>query len=361
MKAAILYASPGSLTIEDVWIDKPAPSEVLVQVGATGLCHSDLHYLENKYPMSNPIILGHEAAGIVEAVGQQVSYVKPGDHVIAFSRASCGRCEWCLSDRPTLCLQGGLARNTNESPRVRVKDGRSAIQFTGLGTFAEQMLVHQNSLVKIDSDIPFDRAALVGCAVPAGVGAVLRTAKVRTGATVAVIGCGGIGLNAIQGAVLAGASRIIAIDVVDGKLEMAREFGATDAINNREGDASAQVSELLPDAGGVDYTFEALGLRQTYELAFGLLRRGGTATMIGVGNETFELPMAKFLDERKVQGSVMGSVKFREDLPYFLGLYTAGRLKLDELVSRRIPLAEINEGYAAISDGSIARSVVVFE
>ncbi len=191
-------------------------------------------------------------------------------------------------------------------------------------------------------------------------GAVIRTARVPAGATVAVVGCGGIGLNVIQGATLAGASRIIAIDINDGKLERARQFGATDVINNSAGDAAGQLDDLLPGAGGVDYSFEALGLKQTLELAFALLRPGGTATMIGVAAGTFEIPAGLLLRERKVQGSLMGSMRFRQDLPYLLDLYQQGRLKLDELVSARITLPQINEGYAAISDGSIARSVVVF-
>ncbi len=306
-------------------------------------------------------MLGHEGAGVVEAVGPEVTYVRPGDHVISYPAAFCGLCGYCLSGRPTLCSgQASLQRGEGEQPRLRLADGRAAVQFTGLATFAEQMLVHENALVKIDPGIPLDRAALVGCGVPTGVGAVIRTARVPAGATVAVVGCGGIGLNVIQGAVLAGASRIIAIDINDGKLERARQFGATDVINNSAGDAAGQLDDLLPGAGGVDYSFEALGLKQTLELAFALLRPGGTATMIGVAAGTFEIPAGLLLRERKVQGSLMGSMRFRTDLPYLLGLYQQGRLKLDELVSSRITLAEINEGYAAISNGSIARSVVVF-
>jgi len=361
MKAAVLHESPGKLQIEDVRIDNPAPHEVLLRVGATGLCHSDLHYLERAYPLTGPTILGHEGAGVVEAVGAEVTYVKPGDHVISYPTAFCGQCEWCLSGRPTLCLQQGLTRAEGQPPRLTLSNGEPAIQFVGLSTFAEQMLVHENALVKINPDIPMDRAALVGCGVPTGVGAVIRTARVPEGATVAVIGCGGVGLNVIQGAVLAGASRIVAVDINDGKLELAKQFGATDTINNTAGDAVQQLHDLIPGAGGVDYSFEALGIKQTYELAFALLRRGGTATAIGVPNGNFELPMGEFLQEKKFQGSIMGSVQFRRDLPYLLDLYTKGRLKLDELVSNRIPLAEINEGYAAIGSGSIARSVVVFD
>jgi S-(hydroxymethyl)glutathione dehydrogenase/alcohol dehydrogenase len=361
VKAAVLHESPGKLEVQDVRIDNPGPHEVLLRVGATGLCHSDLHYLEREYPLAGPTVLGHEGAGVVEAVGSDVAYVKPGDHVISYPTAFCGRCEWCLSGRPTLCAAEGLTRGAGEKPRLSLPDGAALVQFVGLSTFAEQMLVHENALVKINPDIPMDRAALVGCGVPTGVGAVIRTAKVPEGATVAVIGCGGVGLNVIQGAVLAGASRIVAVDINDGKLALAREFGATDTINNSNNDAVEQLHELIPGAGGVDYSFEALGIKQTYELAFALLRRGGTATAIGVPSGNFELPMGEFLQEKKFQGSVMGSVQFRRDLPYLLDLYMGGRLKLDELVSNRIKLEQINEGYAAIGGGSIARSVVVFD
>ena len=361
MKAAVLFDSPGELQICDVVTDRPGPREVLVQVKATGLCHSDFHYLSRAMPLPEPRVFGHEGAGVVEAVGDEVSYLNPGDHVIGFPVPFCGNCEWCLSGRPTLCEREGLARDPSQPPRLSLASGEPLVQFADLGTFAEQMLVHEHSLVRIDRDIPFDIAALVGCAVPTGVGAVIRTAKVPAGATVAVVGCGGVGLNVIQGAVIAGASRIVAIDINDGKLDFARRFGATDLINNSAGDAVEQVADLIPGAGGVDYSFEALGLKQTIELAFALLRRGGTATVIGLGVGTFEIPAASILQELKIQGSVMGSVQFRRDLPYLLDMYAAGRLKLKELVSRRISLDEINEGYAAITDGSVARSVVVFD
>jgi S-(hydroxymethyl)glutathione dehydrogenase/alcohol dehydrogenase len=363
MKAAVLFESPGKLQIEDVDIDDPGRREVVVRLGATGLCHSDLHYLEHKYPMEGPTVLGHEGAGTVEEVGADVTQFKPGDHVISYPSGFCGQCEWCLTGRPTICAQIGLRREAAGQPsRLKLhRDGSDLLQLAGLATFAEQMLVHENNLVKIDDDIPWDRAALVGCGVPTGVGAVIRRAKVPAGATVAVIGCGGIGLNAIQGAVLAGADRIVGIDINDGKLELARQFGATDVINNSNGDAVEQLWELIPGAEGVDYSFEALGHKETYELAFAVLRPRGTATLIGVGEDTFTLPMRPFLRERTVQGCLMGSVNFRKDLPYLLNLYKTGRLDLDRLVSNRIPLDQINEGYAAIVNGDIARSVVVFE
>jgi S-(hydroxymethyl)glutathione dehydrogenase/alcohol dehydrogenase len=298
---------------------------------------------------------------VVEAVGEDVTYVRPGDHVVALALGFCGQCEWCLSGRPSLCDQGSLFRRPGEPPRLRLADGTQCTQKSGLATFAEQMLVHENSLVRIDPAFPLDRAALLGCGVPTGVGAVIRTAQVPPGASVAVIGCGGIGLNCIQGAVIAGASRIVAIDINAGKLDRAREFGATDVIDNSAGDAAEQLRDLLPGSGGVDYTFEALGLPATYELAFAILRRAGTATVIGLGPGKFELPIEAFLaGELRIQGSKLGSIRARKDIPFLLDLYAAGRLKLDELVSSRISLDQINEAYAAIGEGSVARSVVVF-
>jgi S-(hydroxymethyl)glutathione dehydrogenase / alcohol dehydrogenase len=358
MKAAVLYESPGKLHVEEVSVAAPVGQEVLIHVGATGLCHSDLHLLEHANPLDGPTVLGHEGAGIVEAIGPDVDYVKVGDHVIAYPVARCGNCYWCHSGHPTQCTQIGMVR----PGRLHLSDGRPLTQFIGLATFAEQMLVHQNKLVKIESDIPPAVAALVGCGVPTGVGAVLNKAQVMPGSTVAVIGCGGIGLNAIQGAVLAEASRIVGIDINDGKLQLARQFGATDVINNSAGDAVEQLHDMLPRGEGVDYSFEAIGSKATFELAFDVLGPLGTATVIGVLNGDFELPGRFMLaGERRIQGSRMGSGNFREDLPYYLRLYREGRLKLDELVSNRIPLSEINEGYAAIRDGSIARSVVIFD
>ena len=362
MRAAVLFTSPGKVSIEDVVVDRPQRREVLVRLVATGLCHSDGHYLEGGYTLTRPIVLGHEGAGVVEAVGEDVTYVRPGDHVVSLALGFCGQCEWCLSGRPALCDQENLARRPGEPPRVRLGDGTECTQKSGLATFAEQMLVHETALVRIDPQFPLDRAALLGCGVSTGVGAVIRTAKVPPGASVAVIGCGGIGLNCVQGAVLAGASRIVAIDINAGKLDRAREFGATDVIDNSAGDAVEQLRDLLPGSGGVDYSFEALGRPETYRLAFDILRPAGTATVIGLFGGTVELPAQAFLaGELRIQGSKLGSIRARQDVPFLLDLYAAGRLKLDELVSSRISLDQINEAFAAIGEGSVARSVVVFE
>jgi S-(hydroxymethyl)glutathione dehydrogenase/alcohol dehydrogenase len=361
MRAAVLNTCPGDLSIEEVAIDKPGPREVLIRTAAAGLCHSDLHFLEAKYPAQVPVVIGHESAGVVEAVGDQVTYVKPGDHVITCLSVFCGHCEDCLTGHMSLCQNPETRRGRDEAPRLSRPDGSVMNQFLNLSSFAEEMLVHEHAIVKIDPAMPLDRACLLGCGATTGLGAVMNTAKVEPGSTVAVIGCGGIGLNAVQGALLAGAARIIAIDMLDSKLELARTFGATDLVNAGDGDPVARVMEMT--GGGVHYSFEAIGLKIAAEQAFGMLRRGGTATVIGMIplGQSVELPGFAFLAEKKIQGSTMGSNRFRVDMPRYVDLYMQGRLKLDELVSARIPLEKINDGFAAMKTGEVARSVVVFD
>ena len=359
MRAAILREAPGALQIEDVSHDKPGPREVLVRTVAAGLCHSDLHFMEALYPHPLPAVLGHESAGVVEAVGDQVTYVQPGDHVITCLSVYCGNCENCLSGHLAICDdKNSTNRPASASPRL-FKGDEPLQQFLYMSSFAEYMLVHEHGVVKIRKDMPLDRAALIGCGVTTGIGAVLNTAKVEP--TVAVLGCGGIGLNAVQGAALAGAARIIAVDLNPMKLELAKTFGATDVVNGSEGDAVKQVRELTK--GGVHYAFEAIGLKVAAEQAFGMLRRGGTACVIGmipVGQKV-EVPGYELLSEKRLMGSNMGSNRFRIDMPRYIDLYLDGRLKLDELVSARIALDDINEGFANMKAGSVARSVIVFD
>jgi len=361
MRAAVLNTIPGQLDIEEVQIGSPGPREVLVRVAAAGLCHSDLHFMEGKYPYPTPAVLGHESAGVVEAVGDQVTYVQPGDHVITCLSVYCGNCENCLTGHLSICTNAASTdRAPGEPPRLS-RDGEPVWQFIKMSSFAEMMLIHEHGLVKIRDDMPLDRAALIGCGVTTGLGAVFNTAKVEPGSTVAVIGCGGIGLNAIQGARIAGAGRIIAIDMLPNKLELARQFGATDVVNAAEGDPVQQVLELT--GGGVHDSFEAIGLKVAAEQAFNMLRSGGTATIIGMipVGQNIELPGASFLREKKIQGSNMGSNRFRVDMPRYVDLYLDGRLKLDELVSARITLDQVNQGFDAMKTGSVARSVIVFD
>jgi S-(hydroxymethyl)glutathione dehydrogenase/alcohol dehydrogenase len=305
-------------------------------------------------------VLGHEAAGVVEAVGRDVAGFRPGDHVVACLSVFCGHCPDCLSGRPALCESPERERAPGQPPRLS-RDGAAVHQFAHLSAFAEQMLVHEHALVKIRPDMPLDRAALIGCAVTTGVGAVINTAKVPPGSTVAVLGCGGIGLNCVQGAALAGAGRIIAVDTLAWKLELARSFGATDFVDAAEEDTVAAIRELT--GGGVEYSFEAIGLKRTAEQAFAMLRRGGTATLIGLipQGQTIELLGTDFLNEKRIQGSSMGSNRFPIDIPRYVDFYLAGKLKLDELISARIGLDDVNTGYEALKRGEVARSVIVFD
>ena len=359
MKAAVFREVGKPLEVEEVEISKPGPREVLIRTAAAGVCHSDLHFVEGLYPAATPLVLGHESAGIVEEVGANVNYVKPGDHVITCLSVFCGHCEMCLTGHLSLCANPETRRGHEEEPRL-AKNSQPVQQFADLSSFAEQMLVHEHAIVKIREDMPLDRAALIGCGVTTGVGSVFHTAAVEPGSTVAVIGCGGVGLSCINGAELAGAGRIIAIDTIETKLDMAKIFGATDVVNASDVNPVGEVRELT--GGGVQYSFEAIGLKQTAEQAFSMLRPGGTATIIGmipIGVK-IELTGAAFLQEKKIQGSMMGSNRFRVDMPRFIDFYLAGKLHLDEMVSKRIELSQVNEAFADMKSGSVARSVIIF-
>ena len=360
MKAAILTDTPGRLDITEVVIDKPTAREVLIGTVGSGLCHSDLHLIDGELT-GFPTLLGHETAGVVELVGEDVTYVRPGDHVITFFAQFCGECEFCLKGQPVLCAHSPGARPAGSVPRLTLPGGERVEQFANLGGFAEQMLVHEHAVVKIDNDYPFDRAAIIGCGVASGMGAVFNTAAVRPGSPVAVVGCGGVGLSAIQGAVVAGARRIIAVDSQPAKFDLARALGATDCVDASAGDAVGQVMDLTN--GGVDYSFEAIGLKATVEQCFEMLRPGGVATLIGIAigqRAEFDVTMLLF-GERKVQGSAMGSNRFRTDLPNFIELDQRGRIDLGAMIDEHIALGQINEGYEAMRRGAInGRKVIMF-
>ena len=360
MKAAVFRAVNEPMTVEEIAIDKPGPREVLVRTAAAGVCHSDMHFFNGTYPGQTPCVLGHESAGVVEEVGSAVRYVRPGDHVITCLSVFCGHCEYCLTGHMSLCQEPEVRRGAEDAPRLS-KDGAGLTQFANLGSFAEQMLVHEHSVVKIRDDMPLDRAALIGCGVTTGVGAVIHTAAVEPGATVAVIGCGGVGLSCVNGAAIAGASRVIAVDTVASKLQLAGNFGATDMVNASEGDAVRQVRDLT--GGGVHYSFEAIGLKATAEQAFRMLRPGGTATVIGMipPGEMVQLHGPDFLAEKKIQGSMMGSNRFRVDMPRFVDFYLQGRLHLDEMISKRIGLGDVTDALLALNTGEMARSVIMFD
>jgi S-(hydroxymethyl)glutathione dehydrogenase/alcohol dehydrogenase len=359
MKAAVFHGPHQPLTIEEVEIDKPMAREVLVRTAASGVCHSDLHFVDGLYPLPAPAILGHEAAGIVEAVGEQVTAFRPGDHVICCLSVFCGECEYCLTGRTHLCSTRPTRARTD--PPKLTWQGQPVTQFANLSSYAEKMLVHEHALVKIPDDMPLDRAALIGCGVTTGVGAVLNTARIEPGSTVAVFGCGGVGLSAIQGARIGGARMIIAVDTVESKLATARELGATHVVDASSRDPVEAIRELT--GGGVDYSFEAIGLKKTGEQCFECIRPGGTATIIGMipVGQKLELEGSVFLREKKIQGSSMGSNRFRVDMPRYIEFYRQGRLKLDEMITRRGRLEDVNEAFRAMKAGEVARSVLMFD
>jgi S-(hydroxymethyl)glutathione dehydrogenase/alcohol dehydrogenase len=359
MRAAIFHGVGQPMTLESVEIDQPGPNEVLIRTRAAGLCHSDLHFIEGKYPTPLPVILGHEASGVVEAVGAGVSHVKPGDPVVSCLSVFCGHCEQCLTGRQSLCTDTRVKQPPGQARRLRWQ-GQHVNQFLNLSAFAEQMLVHENAVVRIPEDVDLGLAALLGCGVLTGYGSVARSAQVEPGSTVAVLGCGGVGLATINAALLAGAERILAIDIDPGKLEMARVFGATDTLDGSEPELARKVIELT--GGGVHYAFECIGLKQTAEAAFAMLRPRGLATLVGMIplGTRIELHGFDFLRERRIQGSMMGSNHFRLDIPRLIGFHRQGRLKLEPLISRRIGLDQINEGFADLQRGGINRTLIEF-
>ena len=359
MKAAVFHGPHQPLTIEEVEIAKPIAREVLVRVVASGVCHSDLHFVDGFYPFPTPAILGHEAAGIVEAVGPGVTEFRPGEHVIACLSVFCGQCTYCLTGRTHLC-QTKPTRTPTEPPKLSWK-GAPVNQFANLSAYAEQMLVHENALVRVRDDMPLDRAALIGCGVTTGVGAVLNTARVEAGATVAVFGAGGVGLAAIQGARIAGAGMIIAVDVFEQKLKTAVELGATHTVDASKTDPVKAIRQMTN--GGVEYSFEAIGLKKAAEQAFDCLRPGGTATVVGMipVGQKIELDGPAFLREKKIQGCTMGSNRFKVDMPKYVEFYREGRLRLDEMITRRGRLEDVNEAFRAMKAGEVARTVLMFE
>ncbi|MFP6706997.1 MAG: Zn-dependent alcohol dehydrogenase [Alphaproteobacteria bacterium] len=358
-KAAIMREAHQPLTIEEIDIDDPARREVLIRVVFAGVCHSDLHFIEGLYPIPCPCVLGHESAGVIEAVGADVTYVKPGDHVITCLSTFCGECEFCLTGRMSLC-QSPMVQRAKDGQQRLTQNGKVVGQFANLSSYAEYILTHEHSVVKVREDMPLDRAALIGCGVMTGVGAVFHTAQVRPGDTVAVFGCGGIGLSAVNGAAIAGAGQIIAVDMVGSKLNLAKEFGATDVIDASVDDPVKAIRDLT--GGGVEYSFEAVGLKVTAEQSFRSLKRGGTATIIGmvpVGTN-IELHGPEFLQEKKIQGSTMGSNRFRVDMPRLVEMYMRGDLKLDQMISGRLKLGQINDAMDDLREGTVARNVIAF-
>ena len=357
MKAAVLYEINTPLKIEEFDLPDTGPNQVRVRLIASGVCHSDWHVVKGDWPqIPIPTILGHEGAGIVEEVGAQVSGVREGDHVILSWKRSCGYCEMCQKGFPTLC---DLPPDSSTLPRFPGAQ-KTMEKMAGLGTFGTHALVPQDAVVSIDKDMPFAQAALIGCGVMTGVGAAINTAQVQQGSSVAVFGCGGVGLNCIQGAAMAGAEPIIAVDVRDNKLEMARRFGATDTVNASQEDPVARIQEIS-GGPGVHYAFEAIGLTgEPFLQAIQCTRRRGVTVFVGHApeNTPVALDARMLMHEKSVIGSYYGSARPHVDFPRLIRLYKAGKLKLDELVTRTYPLERVNEAFDALAKGEVARSVL---
>jgi S-(hydroxymethyl)glutathione dehydrogenase/alcohol dehydrogenase len=350
------------LELEEVQIDAPGPGEVLLRTAASGICHSDLHVIEGGLPVPPPCILGHEPAGVVEAVGPGVVDFAPGDHVIGCLTSWCGVCRFCTVGRPYLCPTQFAGRPAGAEPRLRDAAGEPLGQFANLSSFAENMLCPERSLVKIRDDMPLDRASLIGCGVTTGLGAALNTVRIPAGSTVVVIGCGGVGLAAIQGARIVGAGRIVAVDTQAWKFDLAQKLGATDCVDARDGNALGAVQEL--SGGGADFVFECIGLAATVQQAIGMTGRGGTTVLVGVVPISELVPISAAdltLQEKKLVGSYMGSNRFRFDMPKYVDFYLDGRLKLDEMISSRLGLADVNEAFDRMRKGEAARQVIVFD
>ncbi|HWV90938.1 MAG TPA: Zn-dependent alcohol dehydrogenase [Burkholderiales bacterium] len=361
-KAVLCREHNKPVVVEEISIDAPKRGEVTVKLGACGVCHSDLSAINGTIALPLPLVLGHEGAGVVEEVGEGVTDLAPGDHVIFSFIYMCGKCRFCAAGRPVLCLEQGKALTTPLEGTTRAHDAKGAPLgiFSGCGAMAEYATVSAENLIKIDPKIPLDCAALVGCGVTTGVGAVFNTAKVEPGSSVAVFGCGGVGLSVIQGALIAGARRIIAIDTLAPKLEMARKFGATDTIVFNE-DPVKEVKKIT--AGGPDYAFECVGSGELAATAYRAIRRGGLAVVVGVAkpsDSTAIRTMTLPFEEKTITGSYFGSCVPRVDFPRMLALYMAGRLKLEELITRRYPIAEAPQAFADLQAGKNARGVIVF-
>lgn len=359
MKAAVINHLGGSFEIQDIAIDKPIGREVLVEVKASGLCHSDLHMAENDFGVPMPAVFGHELAGIVSEVGPEVREFSAGDHVVGSMVKSCGRCPPCRQGRTYQCDNPGAAlRGPDEPPRLS-QAGERLTQVYGMGAFAQYALIHESQLAKVPEALPFPQASVLGCGCVTGAGAAINTAGVRSGETVAVVGIGGVGLNVIAGARLCGAKRIIAIDTQPAKETLARKFGATDFLCAGKVDAVAKVRELT---GGVDHAFEVVGLEATTQQCIAMVRKGGGVYLIGAHNPgttvAIDVTTHMLHNQLVIKGVHMGSSNIKHDIPMYAELYLQGRFNLDDMISKEIKLAEINEAYRELNNGAIARCVI---
>ena len=363
-KAVLCREHNKPVVVESIAVDPPQRGEATVKLAACGVCHSDLSAINGTIALPLPLVLGHEGAGVVEEVGAGVTDLAPGDHVVFSFIYMCGKCRFCVAGRPVLCLEQGKALTTplEGTPRVRDASGAALGIFSGCGSMAEYATVSAENLIKIDPKIPLDCAALVGCGVTTGVGAVFNTAKVEPGSSVAVFGCGGVGLSVVQGAAIAGAQRIVAIDTLAPKLEMARRFGATETILATKDEDVAKTLKKLT-GGGPDYAFECVGSGELAATAYRAIRRGGLAVVVGVAkpsDSTSVRTMTLPFEEKTLTGSYFGSCVPRVDFPRMLSLYMGGQLKLDELITRRYSVDEAPGAFADLEAGKNARGVIVF-
>jgi S-(hydroxymethyl)glutathione dehydrogenase/alcohol dehydrogenase len=359
MKAAVLFEAKTPLSVENVTVDKPGPHEVLIRTVACGVCRSDLHFVDGAYPHPLPGIPGHEAAGVVEQVGEEVRTVRVGDHVVTCLSAFCGHCEFCVTGHMSLCIDPGVKRAKGQPPRLMLGD-RPIAQMLNLSAYAEMMLVHEHACVAIDPEMPLDRAAILGCAVTTGAGAIFNTARVVPGETVCVVGCGGVGLAAVNAAKIAGAGKVIAVDPVAEKRDIATKLGATHVIDASSDTAADEVVEL--SRGGVHHAIEAVGRPQSAATAVKVLRRGGTATILGMMplGSTVGLSALELLADKKVQGALMGRNHFPVDIPRLVDFYQRGLLDLDTIIADRMPLERINDAFDELRRGDTTRSVITF-
>jgi S-(hydroxymethyl)glutathione dehydrogenase/alcohol dehydrogenase len=360
MRAAVLLDDSDQLDIADVAHDGPIAREVLMRSVASGLCHSDYHYLDGTLNRPRPVILGHEGAGVIEAVGPDVRDIRIGDHVVTCLVMGCGECVRCLAGEPTSCLNPGVTKRSKGEPPRLTLDGVSVGQMANVGSFAEYVLLDERAVTTINDDIPLELACILGCAVVTGLGAALNTADVQRGESVAVIGCGGVGLNVIQGACLAGAKTIIAIDANPGKLERARHLGATDTIDASAVDAVQAVRELT--GPGADHVFEVVGRPALVRQAFEMTAPGRSAYLVGIQSDDAELvlPVTGFRRGKKIVGVFMGDTNPRNDIPRYADLWRSGQLDLSGMISHTLPLEEVNRGFAMMTAGESARTVIRF-
>jgi S-(hydroxymethyl)glutathione dehydrogenase/alcohol dehydrogenase len=358
MRGALYTAENQPLTVEDLDALPPGPRDVVIQIGASGVCHTDVSVAKGWLPVPPPCILGHEGAGTVLEVGAQVTRVKPGDRVVACSTAGCGDCWYCVHDQGELCEEMFAL---GFSPRVTRADGTSAPAFAGLGTFADTMTVNEVCAVKVETDLPDEQLALIGCGVTTGVGAALNTARIIPGSSVAVVGCGGVGQSVIQGARIAGAARIFAVDPVELKRQFAQQQGATDLVDPTQGDPAAQI-KALTGGRGADYAFEVLGRPETMTNAINAARRGGTVVIVGMPKWDDQIQLSAFqlfYDSKRMLGCVAGSAQVRRDVPRLVQLAETGRLDLNAMITRRIKLDGVNDAFRAMEAGEVIRSVIL--